>query len=115
MILGLILPMLFPPQVKFGFLLIHIIVKWLLQNFVHDMTVMLSQQVEKFGTIWIWQNDLHWNQNSIKFQSFVKLYLWVGPVLIGVFTNPNDATLNSADYYTLNKPCVDTYYTKLFF
>ena len=36
---------------KFHFPLIHILIKWLLQNFVHAMTAMLSWHVQKFVAI----------------------------------------------------------------
>ena len=53
---------------KLRFVLISIPIQWLLQNFVHDTTAVLSWHVQKFVAIWWPVTELQQGEVSIEFE-----------------------------------------------
>ena len=64
---------------KFHSALIQVIVKWMLWNFAHDMTVVLLCHVQNFVVIWYPIMDLHWSQFYFGYVLWWKICLWDGP------------------------------------
>ena len=60
-------PLQFKLWYKFGFTLILILTMWLLQNFAHDTTAVLSCHVQKFVAIWWSVIELQQGEVSIKY------------------------------------------------
>ena len=64
---------------KFHFALIQAVAHWLLLNFAHGMTAVLSWQMQNFVGIWYPTMELHSTQFSIIFELWWKNCSWNGP------------------------------------
>ena len=63
-----VFPLQFKFRWKFHFTLISILIQWLLQNFVHGTTAVLSWHVQKFVAIWWPATELQEDKVSIEFE-----------------------------------------------
>ena len=63
-------------QWKFSFTRASILTKWALQNSVHDMTAVLSWQVQKFIAIWRPAIELQQGEVSLEFELRAKNCWW---------------------------------------